>query len=216
MKAFLTAALAALSLMAMTATGDPLPLSSLSPRDIALAAEAMKSPYAATLSGGANLVVVDGQAQRLVLWQGGEAKCAYPVSTALAGMGCAENSGRTPTGWHRVAEWIGAGAAPGQVFVSRVATDEVIPPAGWRATGGEDKVLTRILWLEGLETGRNRGPGVDSHARYIYIHGTNQEQLLGTPASHGCVRLSNRDAIDLFRRTFGTETLCLIAGGPRE
>ena len=68
----------------------------------------------------------------------------------------------------------------------------------WRAGGGRDYVLTRILWLEGLEPGVNRGAGIDSRARYIYIHGTNQEQLLGTPASHGCIRMANADVISFF------------------
>ena len=71
-------------------------------------------------------------------------------------------------------------------------------------------MLTRILWLEGLEPGLNRGPGVDSHDRCIYLHGTNQEQLLGSPASHGCIRLSNADAIRLFDLLEGEEAFCLI------
>ena len=62
----------------------------------------------------------------------------------------------------------------------------------------EDLILTRILWLEGLEPGVNRGPGIDSRERYIYIHGTNEEGLIGTPASHGCVRMRNQDVVTLF------------------
>ena len=69
-------------------------------------------------------------------------------------------------------------------------------------------MLTRILWLSGLEPGVNKGPGIDSHARYIYIHATPAEEKLGTPASWGCVRLSNRDVIELFERTpIGTRVL---------
>ena len=74
----------------------------------------------------------------------------------------------------------------------------------------EDAVLTRILWLEGLEPGVNKGPGIDSHERYVYLHGTNQEQKLGTPASHGCLRFSNADIEKLFDLSEGVETYCFI------
>jgi UDP-N-acetylmuramate--alanine ligase len=88
---------------------------------------------------------------------------------------------------------VGQGAEVGARFVSREATGEI-----W---GGEvvegDWILSRILWLEGLEPGVNRGQGIDSFERYIYIHGTNQEDLLGRPASHGCVRVSNASAVAL-------------------
>jgi hypothetical protein len=91
-----------------------------------------------------------------------------------------------------------------------VATADIVPPSGWRDDSASDLVLTRILWLEGLEPGVNAGPGIDSHERFIYLHGTSQEHLLGTPASHGCIRLSNRDVITLFNLTRGRETFCLI------
>lgn len=202
--------LAAIALIAMqTLPADAVPLAPTS-RDRALAEAAFSSPFAAALRPEDTLVVVDAATQRLVLWQGGEPACAFPVSTARAGLGCEDGSGKTPTGWHRVAEWIGRDAQPGQVFVSRVPTGEVVPPEQWRSETDDDKILTCIMWLEGLEPGRNAGPGIDSHERFIYIHGTSQEQFLGTPASHGCIRLSNRDAAELFHRTYGHETLCLI------
>ena len=75
---------------------------------------------------------------------------------------------------------------------------QTLPPAKWRAGGDADLILSRIIWLDGLEPGINKGGTVDSRARYIYLHGTNQEQLLGTPASHGCVRMANRDIAALF------------------
>ncbi|MBQ5474064.1 MAG: L,D-transpeptidase, partial [Lachnospiraceae bacterium] len=74
----------------------------------------------------------------------------------------------------------------------------------------EDLVLTRILWLDGLEPGLNRGPGIDSHERCIYLHGTNQEQLLGSPASHGCIRFSNAAIEELFDLADGVELYCLV------
>lgn len=143
--------------------------------------------------------VVDVAAQRMTVLCDGAVIRTYRVSTAANGVGGAAGSGRTPPGRHRVCRLFGHHAAPGQIFVSRRAVKGmVLPPCAWRGEGETDYVLTRILWLEGLEPGVNAGPGVDSRARYIYIHGTNQEQLLGTAASHGCIRLSNAEVIDLF------------------
>lgn len=198
---------ALLTAMAAAPLGFALTAAAPTPRDIALAQDSYSSPAAADATC---LIVVDSAAQRLVLWKNRKAVRAFAVSTAKAGIGCAENSGKTPSGWHRACEWIGDGARLGQVFVSRIATGEVVPPQGWRSSSSDDKVLTRIIWLEGLEPGVNSGPGIDSHDRFIYLHGTNQEQLLGTPASHGCIRLSNRDIVELFDLTRGCETLCRI------
>ncbi|MGB6196992.1 MAG: Mur ligase family protein, partial [Methyloceanibacter sp.] len=122
------------------------------------------------------------------------AKAVWPVSSARAGIGGAEGSYRTPPGWHRVHRRIGEGAEEGSVFVSREPTGEM-----WRGEARDDDlILTRILTLDGLEEGVNRGPGNDSFERYIYLHGTNHELLLGRPVSHGCVRLSNTDVSCLF------------------
>jgi UDP-N-acetylmuramate--alanine ligase len=120
----------------------------------------------------------------------------YPVSTALAGTGGQEGSFRTPLGWHRIHARIGEGAHPGAVFRARVATGEI-----WEGQPGSgDLILGRVLTLDGLEPGLNRGPGVDSLERTIYIHGTNHEDRLGTPVSHGCVRMACGDVVDLFDR----------------
>ena len=122
------------------------------------------------------------------------AKAAWPVSTAHAGIGGAEGSYRTPPGWHRVHRRIGEGAEAGSVFVAREPTGEI-----WRGQPcDDDLILTRILTLDGLEEGVNRGAGCDSLERYIYLHGTNHERLLGRPTSHGCVRLANADVRRLF------------------
>lgn len=208
----LAAAIAIFAMQSIQADLPAQPAPTPTVRDRALASRAVTAPpaAAAAIAAGAPLIVVDAARQRLVLWEGNTARLIAPVSTATAGLGPAEGSGRTPTGWHRVAEWIGDGAPAGQVFVSRVATSDVVPPSGWRDDSASDLVLTRILWLEGLEPGVNAGPGIDSHERFIYLHGTSQEHLLGTPASHGCIRLSNRDVITLFNLTRGRETFCLI------
>lgn len=141
-------------------------------------------------------LVVDVERQRAVWLEDGVAKAVWPVSTARAGIGGAEGSYRTPPGWHRVHRRIGEGAEGGAVFVSREPTGET-----WRGEArDEDLILTRILTLDGLEEGINRGPGHDSLERYIYLHGTNHERLLGRPTSHGCVRLSNADVCCLFEK----------------
>jgi UDP-N-acetylmuramate--alanine ligase len=170
------------------------------PIDPNLAARALGLARAALARRGAppelpsRLLVVDVERQRVVWLENGAAKAVWPVSTAAAGIGGAEGSYRTPTGWHRVHRRIGEGAEQGSVFVSREPTGET-----WRGEPRDDDlILTRILTLDGLEEGVNRGPGHDSLERYIYLHGTNHEPLLGRPVSHGCVRLSNADICCLF------------------
>ena len=170
------------------------------PIDPNLAARALGLARAALARRGAppelpsRLLVVDVERQRAVWLENGAAKAVWPVSTAAAGIGGAEGSYRTPPGWHRVHRRIGEGAEQGSVFVSREPTGET-----WRGEPRDDDlILTRILTLDGLEEGVNRGPGHDSLERYIYLHGTNHEPLLGRPVSHGCVRLSNADICCLF------------------
>lgn len=114
----------------------------------------------------------------------------YPISTSKFGVGFEPGSNKTPTGSFRVQSKWGDGAPEGEIFVGRVATGRL----GQEGDEG-DHVQTRILWLEGLSE-----ENANTHGRYIYIHGTNAESLLGTPASHGCVRMSNSDVIDLFDR----------------
>lgn len=123
-----------------------------------------------------------------IIW---ESLCA----TAEKGTGSEKDSLKTPLGWHEVFAKTGHGAAWGQVFRSGAPTAEVWKPGQGAA---EDLVLTRVLFLDGLEPGLNRGGKVDSRARYIYIHGTNNEAALGSPSSHGCVRVRNDDVIALY------------------
>jgi UDP-N-acetylmuramate--alanine ligase len=142
------------------------------------------------------LLVVDAERQLATWFAGGKSVAAWPVSTARAGIGGEQGSYRTPPGWHRIQQRIGEGAPAGTVFVSRAPTGE-----RWCGEAREDDlILTRILTLDGLEDGVNRGAGRDSLERYIYLHGTNHEDLLGRPVSHGCVRLSNEHVCQLFDR----------------
>jgi lipoprotein-anchoring transpeptidase ErfK/SrfK len=124
---------------------------------------------------------------------------SYPVSTSKYGTGNTSGSERTPLGIHAISEKVGAGAALGTVFRGRVPTGETVVMTSEQQVG-RDLITSRILWLDGLEEGVNRGNGIDSKSRYIYIHGTPEEGLIGTPASHGCVRMLNSDVIDLFER----------------
>lgn len=138
--------------------------------------------------------------QQLFLIDNYQIAAVYECSTAAAGMGNKSGSYQTPTGWHVIAERIGDGLPKGAVLKERVFTGVVWRPGS--KMNSDDLVLTRILWLRGDEPGVNAGEGIDSHSRYIYIHGTPEENKLGTPASHGCVRLSNKDVISLFDKTF--------------
>ncbi len=117
---------------------------------------------------------------------------SFRISTSRFGIGQAENSNRTPLGLHRIAQKVGGGWPVGTVFKSR----EMIGYT-WQGRNGA-AITNRILWLEGLEPGINRGPGVDTFARYIYIHGTNDEPSLGRPASHGCIHLSGAELLPLY------------------
>ena len=122
----------------------------------------------------------------------------YPVSTASNGAGEVSGSFCTPRGRHVVRAKIGAEQAVNTVFVQRRPTGEIYSSQLQAAFPRRDWILTRILWLSGCEPGRNRLGDVDTMRRYIYLHGTPDSTSLGVPGSHGCVRLANRDIIELF------------------
>lgn len=153
-------------------------------------------------------IVIDIVIQRLCLLEGDEAVMDVAISTARNGAGEAAGSECTPRGHHTIRAKIGAGYAPNSVFRGRRPTGEIYTPALDAAQPGRDWVLTRILWLSGLELGRNRLGNVDSMRRYIYIHGTPDSEPLGMPASHGCIRMRNDVLIKLFDRVeVGTHVL---------
>lgn len=132
--------------------------------------------------------------QKLYVCAGKTVTGVYAASTSRLGAGIREDSLKTPPGIHRVCEKIGAGAPEGRIFRDREDTG-----TDWDHTSNEENIiLTRILRLEGLEPGINRGPGVDTYERYVYIHGTNRENDVGTPFSNGCICLRNADIVSLF------------------
>ncbi len=152
-------------------------------------------------------LVVSGAAQRLFCIENGIIGPGWPVSTGSAGFGNRQDSGRTPTGLHRICARIGDGAPAGMVFKGRQPTGEIVADT---TEPGQDLITTRILWLDGLEPGVNSGPGIDSRERYIYIHGTPHAAHLGTPVSAGCVRMDNRHILELFDRVrVGTPVVIL-------
>jgi lipoprotein-anchoring transpeptidase ErfK/SrfK len=144
------------------------------------------------------LIRISIDEQRLQLEQGGRILMDVAVATAANGPGELQHSECTPRGWHVVRAKIGAGCAPDTVFVGRRPTGEIYTPALKAAEPGRDWMLTRILWLSGLERGRNRLGNVDSMRRYIYIHGCPDTDEMGVPSSHGCVKMRNDQVIELF------------------
>lgn len=139
-------------------------------------------------------------AQRLQLREGGRVLMEVTIATAKLGCGEIRGSEQTPRGRHYVRAMIGGAAAPDTVFVGRRPTGEIYTPALRQQYPQRDWILTRILWLCGREPGRNRLGEVDTMRRYIYIHGCPDEDVLGRPGSHGCIKMRNQDIIALFAR----------------
>ena len=146
------------------------------------------------------LIHVSLSDQQLELRDGNRTVAAYPVSTARNGPGEQRDSGCTPRGWHRIRMKIGAGQPINAVFVGRRPTGEIHSPELAALQPERDWILTRILWLTGLERGRNRGGDRDTLRRFIYIHGCPDTAPMGEPLSHGCIRMRNRDMVELFEQ----------------
>lgn len=138
--------------------------------------------------------------QQLAIVSDGKPVRCYPVSTAKNGPGELMGSECTPTGWHKIRAKIGAGQPLNSVFVGRRATGEIYTDGLASQHPQRDWILTRIMWLGGLEPGKNRYGKVDSAWRYIYIHGCPDYLMDGMPKSHGCIRMKNADVLDLFNR----------------
>ena len=145
-----------------------------------------------------NQIVVDISEQRLYLIKKDTIIESFPISSSKYGEGSEENSLKTPLGMHIIKEKIGSKAPLNTIFVGRVNTNRTAKIISTLNDSDDDHVTSRILWLDGLEEGINKGKGVDSFNRYIYIHGTHEEGLIGTKASHGCIRMFNNDVIKLY------------------
>ncbi|HWI37523.1 MAG TPA: L,D-transpeptidase [Burkholderiales bacterium] len=141
---------------------------------------------------------IDAARQELTLLDGDKVIRRYAVSTAKNGLGEKNGSFQTPRGRHIVRAKIGAGQPAGTVFVRRRPTGEVWSPELHAQYPGRDWILTRILWLSGKEPGKNRLGDVDTMRRYIYIHGSHELAEMGKPGSIGCVRMRNKDIMELY------------------
>ena len=141
---------------------------------------------------------IDADKQELTLLEGDKVIKRYAVSTAKNGLGEKNGSFCTPRGRHIVRAKIGAGHPAGTVFVRRRPTGEVWSPEMHAKYPGRDWILTRILWLSGTERGKNRLGDVDTMRRYIYIHGSHDLAEMGKPGSIGCVRMRNKDIVELY------------------
>jgi len=158
-------------------------------RKLALSALAALSLASCTTPDTRHRIVVSIPEQRLALLDNGALIATYPISTSRFTIGDAPGSRGTPLGEMEIAKKIGGGAPSGTVFKDRRPTGEILVPDA----PGRDPIVTRILWLRGLEA-RN----ANAYGRYIYIHGTPEERNIGRPASFGCVRMRSRDVIQLY------------------
>jgi len=146
-------------------------------------------------------LLIDIARQRLQLFDDSSVCVGdYSVSTARNGAGELDGSGCTPRGQHYIRAMIGAGQPLNSVFRGRRPTGEIYSPKLALAHPERDWILSRIVWLCGRQWGVNRGPGVDTFRRFIYIHGTSDTEPMGIPLSHGCVRMRNTDLVALFAR----------------
>ena len=161
---------------------------------------------AVSISAMTYKIDIDISQQRLYLKQNDYLIKSYPISSSKYGEGSTENSNMTPLGLHVIKEKIGTNVPINTLFISRINTKRTVNIENSRNKTKDDHITSRILWLDGLEEGKNKGKGVDSYSRYIYIHGTHEEGLIGEKASHGCIRMLNNDVIDLYNYVnIGTE-----------
>lgn len=154
--------------------------------------------------------------QTLVLYKEETEISQYLISTAKNGIGSQQDSGCTPLGRHAIAQKIGIDASINTVFVGRVPTGEIYDTDFGIEYSERDWILSRIMWLTGLEEGFNKGSnsqgGCDTYQRYIYIHGTPDSEPMGVPRSHGCIRMRNLDIVELFAQVQEGTPVTIIRG----
>ena len=136
--------------------------------------------------------------QRLYLFEENKLIRSYPVSSSAYGEGQVEDSLKTPLGMHKIKSKIGTNVDKYHFFVSREHIAQKAKIIHENIDSEDDFITSRIMWLEGLNEGFNKGTNVDSYNRYIYIHGTHEEGLIGKKASHGCIRMLNHDVLELY------------------
>jgi len=157
-----------------------------------------------------NLLFVSIENQKMYRIQSKNIIETYDISTSTYGIGNQMGSNKTPTGLHKINSKYGHKTPVNGRMIGRVFYGQIAKIFSDTTTSKTDDITSRILWLEGLENGINKGDNIDSYKRYIYIHGTSEEGRIGIPSSHGCVRMKNKDVIDLFNEVaIGTFVLIL-------
>ena len=156
-----------------------------------------------------NSIKINVAQQQLSLFdEAGNLLHQYSVSTSKNGTGNQNGSEQTPLGLHRIKDKLGGAMPVNEVFIGRVPHGNLEECIERKVDLPDDVIMSRIMWLEGMEPGRNQGGYVDTYQRYIYIHGTNNEDSIGTPSSIGCIRMCNNDIVELFRLVdVGSEVL---------
>ncbi len=144
-------------------------------------------------------IIISIKSQNLFLLIDDRIKFTYKISSAKAGIGQLKGSYKTPLGHHTIRAKIGENNPIYSVYEGRRPTGDIWTKNLNEQLSKDDWILTRIIWLSGKEIGFNRLGDFDSMQRFIYIHGTNEEELLGSPASHGCIRMSNNDILTLYQ-----------------
>ena len=144
------------------------------------------------------LLYVDIPSQQMFFIKKGEIVDIYSISSSYYGTGNKVNSLKTPLGKHEIYKKLGDNLPENAILKGRIWNGAIADIIKEPIDTDFDHVTSRILWLDGLEEGKNKGPGIDSRERYIYIHGTAEEGLIGKPASDGCIRMYNKDVIELF------------------
>jgi len=161
------------------------------------------------------IIIISLKDQRLQLRDADNVLMDFPVSTASNGPGEINGSECTPRGWHVVRAKIGGNAEVNSVFIGRRLTGELYSPSLRKQHPDRDWILTRILWLSGMEPGKNRLGSVDTMRRYIYIHGCPDDESVGIPNSHGCIRMHNNDVISLYDNiSVGTKVIIKVGSVP--
>jgi L,D-transpeptidase catalytic domain len=145
-----------------------------------------------------NQIIINLKLQKMSLLQDNQCIREYMISSAKNGVGEINGSEQTPRGWHIIRAKIGKDCPINTVFVQRRPTGEIYTPELKKTSPQHDWILTRIIWLSGLEIGKNRLGNVDTMRRFIYIHGTPDDVKMGTTGSKGCIRMRNADIIDIF------------------
>lgn len=163
----------------------------------------------------ATYIIINIVEQKLSLYRQDTLVCQYSISTAKNGIGSQQDSGCTPLGKHIIAEKIGGTEPMNAVFIGRVPTGEVYSASLGQEQPSRDWILSRILWLEGVEPGFNKGSnaqgGCDTYQRYIYIHGTPDTEPMGVPLSHGCIRMRNQHILELYEQVEEGTPVIIIA-----